>query len=285
MKKAVLFMLLLLIAISSVHAEVILTGIMFTRVWRESSSNPGTWSAVKVPVIELYVDGTYDFDIDGALPLERCLNGGGWYNVGTALPASGAPVAYTDTFFYVYGTSSSYNDVWGEFGGIYENKSTREASLNSIDGNDGFRVGGQQVYFNIPDPNDESYTVYQNSWMYRKNGTGPEGLTWNPNNWIFGGNDVLLVDRPETENYMYFDELHDAVPFGTYVRNQCPCTADLVSEPFGTVDMADFDFFSDYWLNNDCNQIDNSCCFGSDLDEDGDVDVDDLEILSQSWLE
>jgi len=211
MKKFTLFVMLVLLVANCANAGLIITGIVDTRIWRQGTS--GTWSAIKVPTIEVYVDGTYDFDVDGPLDMAIAADGGGWVGKGDTTKGSTCPAVLTDTFFYVYGTASSYNDAWGDLGGIFSNVCTAETSPNTSarSGNDGVRIGTAQVYDN------DATVIFQNSFMYRKDGTGVgEGFEWHPEDWILGGNDVLLVDRAETQNYMYAAEIRAAVPLGTY---------------------------------------------------------------------
>jgi hypothetical protein len=118
--------------------------------------------------------------------------------------------------------------------------------------------------------------------MYRKNGTGPDGFTFDANNWIFGGNDVLRVDEPNDHNFMRAAELRYAVPFGTY--QPCPDNPDLVTN--GRVDFADFAFLAARWGNN-CPP-ENRCCDGANLYSafgDAVVDFKDLARLLEHWLD
>ena len=50
-------------------------------------------------------------------------------------------------------------------------------------------------------------------------------------------------------------------------------------EPDGDIDLIDFAWFADQWLNADCG-----FCFGADLNSDLDVNIDDLVILTENWL-
>jgi len=49
------------------------------------------------------------------------------------------------------------------------------------------------------------------------------------------------------------------------------------------VDWRDFAQLASYWQTNDCN--DPNWCEGSDLDLDGDVDISDLMLFAEYWLE
>ena len=57
---------------------------------------------------------------------------------------------------------------------------------------------------------------------------------------------------------------------------------DFVCPDGITID--DFEFFTEYWLDDNCD-ISNDYCQGTDLDFSGTVDVNDLEIFFENWLE
>jgi hypothetical protein len=48
------------------------------------------------------------------------------------------------------------------------------------------------------------------------------------------------------------------------------------------ITIADFSFFLEYWLDDNCD-LSNDYCQGTDLDQSGTVDENDLEILFESW--
>jgi hypothetical protein len=50
------------------------------------------------------------------------------------------------------------------------------------------------------------------------------------------------------------------------------------------VNFIDFAFFADHWEQNFCNEA-NGYCDGTDLDQSGSVDIWDLEIFAELWLE
>jgi rhodanese-related sulfurtransferase len=49
------------------------------------------------------------------------------------------------------------------------------------------------------------------------------------------------------------------------------------------ITMDDFSFFLEHWLDDNCDSS-NNFCEGTDLDQSGTVDVNDLEIFFESWL-
>ncbi len=53
--------------------------------------------------------------------------------------------------------------------------------------------------------------------------------------------------------------------------------------PDGNVDFGDFSVFSVRWLQTNCYE--DGCCEGVDLDHSGEVDIVDLAIMSEDWLE
>ena len=56
---------------------------------------------------------------------------------------------------------------------------------------------------------------------------------------------------------------------------------DFVCPDGITID--DFAFFLEYWLDDNCD-LSNGYCQGTDLDQSGTVDINDLEILLENWL-
>jgi hypothetical protein len=57
--------------------------------------------------------------------------------------------------------------------------------------------------------------------------------------------------------------------------------ADLVC-PDG-VNFADYSFFAERWLNKNCAT--NNNCYGTDFDLSGTVDIDDLKVFTDYWLQ
>ena len=64
----------------------------------------------------------------------------------------------------------------------------------------------------------------------------------------------------------------------TYLRQQ----RDRLGQQ--TRRVRDFSVFAQFWLRDDCG-VYNYYCDWADLDFDGDVDFDDLDILIDYWLE
>ena len=52
----------------------------------------------------------------------------------------------------------------------------------------------------------------------------------------------------------------------------------------GDVDLSDFAFLADYWLDTNCSSG-NMWCIGADIDIHGSVSVDDLSLLAERWLQ
>jgi uncharacterized protein len=172
-------------------ADVTITGIL-----------DGPLSGGAPKVIELYVSGTEDL---GFYELERSANGRAF---GNATPLAGT---YTDAFVYLVGTAGNGRaDFEALFGAAGDFANVALVSGNVAgNGDDGFRLveasGGpviDQVW--TEDTND----VYRDSYLYRNDGTGPDG-GWVAANWTFPGNDVL--------DDLSAAQIAAAVPFGTFV--------------------------------------------------------------------
>lgn len=172
-------------------AEVTITGIL-----------DGTLSGGAPKVIELYVSGTEDL---GFYDLERAANGGSF---GSATPLSGT---YTDAFVYLVGSGgdgvADFEEVFGT-AGDFANIALGGSGTVSGNGNDGFRIveaGGGPVVDQVWEENSSS--VYTDSYMYRLDATGPDA-GWVADNWSIPGNNLL--DGLDTAG------IAAAVPFGTY---------------------------------------------------------------------
>lgn len=188
MKKSLTILAVLAIA-TVANATVIITGII------DGDLSGGTPKA-----IELYIDGSEDLS---NYTLQRSANGGS-FGTNTALSGS-----YADEFVYLVGTGyDGVNQFKAVFGtnGDFANIALENSNVSG-NGNDGFRIidGSSNVIDQVwkEDTNDS----YKDSYMYRIDGTGPDG-GWVDTNWTIAGNGVL--DGLDEAGHA------SAVPFGTY---------------------------------------------------------------------
>lgn len=149
--------------------------------------------------VELYVNGTVDL---AGLTILKSTNGTSW---GSPLALSGV---YTNEFVYLVGTANGgeaqFNAVFGN-SGDFANRIL--SSIINGNGNDGFRMIDSSA--NVIDEvwTQNATFVYQDSWLYRKDATGPDG-GWIAANWTFGGNGAL--DGLDAAQHAA------AIPFGTF---------------------------------------------------------------------
>lgn len=167
-------------------ADVRITGIL-----------DGTLSGGTPKAIELYVSGTEDL---GDYDLYRSTNGAAFAK---ALDLSGS---YTDEFVYLAGSQAEFEAVFGT-SGDFANLSVNGSAVSG-NGNDGFQLV-EAATTNVVDQvwTNDATNRYTDSYMYRNNGTGPDG-GWVEANWTIPGNDVL--DGLDASG------IGAAVPFGTY---------------------------------------------------------------------
>ena len=185
MKLFPLFLILLLSATGVAQDRVIITGLL-------DSPAPGA----RPRALELYVQGTVDL---GDYTVER------YANAGTEPTNIALEGSYTDAFVYVvngtdefataFGTAGDFANVIpnGNVTGTGDDKFALVSNGTRID-----QVGGMI---------GERENIYQDSYLYRQDGTGPDG-DWAPDNWNIPGNDVL--DGEELADYPTL------VPFGSY---------------------------------------------------------------------
>lgn len=162
-------------------------------------------------------------------------NGGTW---GTSSSLSGI---FTDTFVYLIGSAwdgeSVFDSMFGTTG-IFANRALVSATISG-NGNDGFRImDGTTVIDQVwkMDAND----VCMDSYMYRIDGTGPDG-GWIASNWYMPSNGVL--------DGLSEAEQAAAVGLGSYV----PCTLETSVDFYENcqIDFLDLGIFLAGWL--DCN--------------------------------
>ena len=175
----------------SARPGVIITGIL-----------DGTLSGGCPKVIEIFVTGTVNLNY---YEIWRSLNGAP-FGSGSGSVSSMSGI-FTDTFVFLVKTDhvEAFHDVFGNEG-IFAN--VVPMGIINGNGNDGFQVR-QKVGSVVIDQvwlESASYS-YEDSYWYRKHGTGPDG-GWNPSAWETPGNGALdELDQ---------DGLQAAVPFGTY---------------------------------------------------------------------
>jgi len=157
----------------------------------------GTLPEGKPKAVEIYIQGSVNLS---GYQLWRSTNGDPFANVGAL---SGV---YTDEFVYLTSTATEFADVFGssgDFANVIVN------SFISGNGNDGFQLrasDGVTVIDQVWEAN--SSNSYQDSYMYRVDGTAADG-GWIEANWTIPGNNTL--------DGMNASQIEAEVPFGTYV--------------------------------------------------------------------
>lgn len=193
MKKTTIHSALFITLIAgTANADVIITGIV-----------DGSLSGGNPKAIELYIDGTVDFT---GFDLFKSSNGGAF---GAAGDMSGLGII-SDSFVYLVGNGATgltnFQTVFGTSGDFANTFSMGNANGN---GDDGFQIvdAGSTVLDQVWQ--EDTSDFYRDSYLYRMDGTGPEGAVWTPGNWFNLGNDTL--------DGMNESQIEAAVPFGTYV--------------------------------------------------------------------
>ncbi|WP_116107440.1 ExeM/NucH family extracellular endonuclease [Lewinella sp. IMCC34191] len=190
MKHILLVPALLLAGLLSAQDQVLITGLL-----------DGTLSGATPRAVELYVSGTVDLSM---YTLQRYANG-------TTEPTNiSLEGTYSDAFVYVASETANFTAVFGNTGDFNNVITSGSVSGN---GNDAFALAiGDQIIDVVggaiggPDDN-----IYQDSYLYRKDGTPATG-SWNPDNWTMPGNDVL--------DNLTAEEIGNQVSFGTYQGGQ-----------------------------------------------------------------
>ena len=208
MKK--LYTLLLLTATSLSFAQTpIITGIL-----------DGDCSGGNPKAVEIYASGTVDFS---NYSLENQVNSNTTWGETLSLASFGT---VTDDFIYIVNsdTNSSFSS---EFADIPSSKvlyTTGDDTPVNINGNDRVRIIDASMtvidQYGLeginPEPADETDPGlawwHRDSWAKRNNGTGPDGATFNEDNWSFGG--AFALDGLGT--CQGSDAFSTVVPFGQY---------------------------------------------------------------------
>ena len=152
----------------------------------------GDLSGGNPKAIELFVSGTEDLS---SFVVQRSTNGAAFDAI---IALSGT---YTNSFVYLVSNAASFDSVFGSTGDF----SNRIVSGNvSGNGNDAFRLMQGPTVIDQVAPVQNSPNTYIDGWLYRINGTGPDG-GWVPANWTGGS-----VDGLDAAGHAA------AVPFGTY---------------------------------------------------------------------
>jgi predicted extracellular nuclease len=150
--------------------------------------------------VEIYVNGTVNLS---GYDLVRYSNGSGTPTDNFALSGT-----YTDEFVYIINNTHEtlFNDAFGSAGDF----SNRLLGTNLFGtGNDVFTIeNGGMIIDQTGGILGDGANIYQDSYLYRNDNTGPDG-TWVAANWQIPGNFVL--DGEPIGNYA------GIVPFGTYM--------------------------------------------------------------------
>lgn len=190
MKK--IYTIIALISFIAGNSQVVITGLM-----------DGDLSGGNPKVLELYVNGTVDLS---DYKLFRSSNGGAWDDKGAL---SGI---FTDRFVYLSNTANNgqtaFESVFGTAGVFADVIYTSDVNGN---GDEGFQI----VKISDSSVVDQVWTMdtsdaYKDSYMKRKNDTGPDG-DWVIANWTLAGNGAL--DGTDAANHA------TAFAAGTYTNS------------------------------------------------------------------
>ncbi len=185
--RSLLTLIAIFCALALTAQEVIITGII-----------DGTQSA-SPRAVELYINGTVDLS---GYTLERYANAATSPTDATSLSGT-----YTDEFVYVINSDhlSAFDMVFGSAGDF----SNRISGTNLFgNGNDAFVVVlGGTILDQTGGEIGSSTDIFEDSYLYRNDNTGPDG-GWVAANWSIPGNDLL--------DGLSFAEMGNVVPFGTY---------------------------------------------------------------------
>jgi hypothetical protein len=168
--------------------------------------------------------------------------------------------------------SSDVNEYW--YGGALGVSEENMLDIGRLYGRcyDGF----EYPCSHLPDAGEDAAvydTVFYGFGFELYGGTEPNAGDW----FIL---DYNALDIGECTIGFYDFDIKDDVPVHTLTLNHVP-TRDFDGNT--KVDFADFAILASYWLENNCEILDN--CEGANLDNDGDVDLNDLMEFCKFWLE
>ncbi|WP_052333927.1 ExeM/NucH family extracellular endonuclease [Neolewinella persica] len=151
-------------------------------------------------VIELYVSGTVDLS---NYRLERAANNNAFPDASLALSGT-----YTDAFVYAINNEPSFVTAFGNTGDFAN--VVVDANFVSGNGDDRFRLVRISDGVVIDQTGgDVRASIYQDSYLYRVDNTGPDG-GWIATNWMNVGNNNTL-------DGLTLAQLGTTVPLGTYM--------------------------------------------------------------------
>ncbi len=182
--------LALCLSLTAFSQEVILTGVL-----------DGTLSGGQPRAVELYVSGTVDLS---AYTVNRYSNGSPTASGGNVATLSGT---YTDEFVYAVRTQAEFAQVFGTSGDFANVIVVGDAAQGT--GDDVYTLeSGGTIIDQAGGVIEVRTDVYNDSWLYRNDNTGPDG-DWVPGNWMnVGQNDALIGEDAAG--------IAAIVPFGTY---------------------------------------------------------------------
>lgn len=224
---------------NTVDIEPIITGII-----------DGTLGTAGTPkAVEIYVPGLKDLS---NYSIERSDEAGPWGN-NTALTGT-----YQNEYVYLIGSGNNgeadFDAIWGTSGDFANRPLV--SSVITHNGNDAYRlIKGTTIIDQVWLQNNTP--VYENSYMYRYNATGPDGGFSIPNWYMASPNTLAGKDD---------SEIVAIVPFGTYIPPEgAPLPPCYNGYPIGdfdescSVDFVDLAQMAAEWL--DCNLDPQSACW------------------------